>query len=180
MLNVFSSMNFFKYWFRQKMIKTWIQNVRYQSYVKNRRTLAHRLFIAKPLFAPILAKVHSITRELENVRTLSIGTNVYHLEEFAEGQQTQRAAAIKQIEQYHDMITGCLDKLVHTVLKSCVNLKKKQTTAKHFSPQPRQAFSSCAAYCAGCSSDRRPRRTPREILGMDRRIGSPVSVFRHD
>jgi hypothetical protein len=80
------------------------------------------MFLSKPIFVQPLVRIHSIMHEVESVRVMTIGANVYNLKEFAELQATVRSntgsGAAKELEQRHDNVVAVLDRLVQTVNRS--------------------------------------------------------------
>jgi len=120
--SVLTSMNFFRYYIHGKVFSRWRQHARYTVYCHHRRALARQLFLAKPLFAEPLVKIHSIMHEVESVKVMSIGLNQYTLEGFAKEQDSVRGkagtGAPKELEKCHDSVVSELDRLVDKVNQS--------------------------------------------------------------
>ena len=70
--NVVSSMNFFKYFCHRKLFNSWKKNTRYDVYCEKRKQLASKLFMAKPLFAPDLAKCMQSSYDVASVKVSSV------------------------------------------------------------------------------------------------------------
>jgi dynein heavy chain len=120
--SVLTSMNFFKFYIHRKVFSRWRAHARYTVYCHQRNRLSQRLFLAKPMFVGPLVTFQSVMYEVESVKVMNIGTNVYHLQEFAETQKQvcndpSNGAAV-DFEQKHDTLVAILDRLVHTVNRS--------------------------------------------------------------
>ncbi|CAE8716366.1 unnamed protein product, partial [Polarella glacialis] len=122
MYSVLTSMNFFKYYIHGKVFTRWQQHTRFTVYCHARASLVRRLFLAKPMFVQPLVRIHSLMHEVESVKVMSVGTNVYLLADFAKEQASVRSntvsGAAKELEARHDSTVSVLDKLVDTVSKS--------------------------------------------------------------
>jgi dynein heavy chain len=122
MYSVLTSMNFFKYYIHGKVYHRWRQHTRYTVYCHHRSRLARRLFLAKPMFVGPIVQLHREMHEVESVKVMSIGSNVYDLEVF-ENEQTrvrssQGMGAAKEFEQGHDRAVNILNILVKKVSHS--------------------------------------------------------------
>jgi len=117
MYSVLTSMNFFKYYIHGKVFSRWQQHTRFTLYCHARKNLVRRLFLAKPLFVGPLIKICSLMREVESVKVVNIGSNVYNLADFDREQATVRSAscAQKELEMLHDQTVAAMDKLVQVV-----------------------------------------------------------------
>jgi dynein heavy chain len=122
MYSVLTSMNFFKFYIHGKVFSWWRLHTRYTVYCHHRQRLARRLFLAKPLFVQPLVRIHAIMHEVESVKVMSIGTNVYNLSDFGKEQAAMRSntgsGAAKELEQRHDGVVAVMDRLVQTVNQS--------------------------------------------------------------
>jgi dynein heavy chain len=122
MYSVLTSMNFFKFYINRKVFSRWSGNARYATYCHNRKKLARRLFLAKPLFVGPLVKIQSICYEVECVRVLHFEQKAYALSDFAEIQSQTRSnamnGAVKEFEHKHEQVATHLDKLREKVNRS--------------------------------------------------------------
>ncbi|CEM19434.1 unnamed protein product [Vitrella brassicaformis CCMP3155] len=119
MFSVLRSMVFFKHFLIGKLFRQWQNNARYQVYLKQRKTLTRRLFLAKPVFVAPLLNIHSIMHDTGNVRVMHIAHSQHDLHQFAEAQSNQRSnpqnGAAKEFETRQEQLIGILDKVVAEV-----------------------------------------------------------------
>eukprot|EP00397_Hematodinium_sp_SG-2012_P003406 GEMP01003414.1.p1 GENE.GEMP01003414.1~~GEMP01003414.1.p1 ORF type:complete len:1220 (+),score=246.03 GEMP01003414.1:382-3660(+) len=131
---VLTSMTFFKNYFHRKMFRVWNQHVRYNVYRMQRKKLSRNLFMAKPQFSSVLAKVKMVMYDVRSVKVFNIGHSVYNLQEFISTQNSVRTnpttGAAKEFEQKHDILVGILDRLVAQVQRSTEDPVERVTKIK--------------------------------------------------
>jgi dynein heavy chain len=122
MYSVLTSMNFFKFYIHRKVFGRWRQYSRYTVYCNQRMQLSQHLFLTKPLFVGSLVKIQSEMFDVESVKVMNIGTNLYQLDEFADTQYNVRSnpttGAMKEFDARHLAVVTILDRLVNSVNRS--------------------------------------------------------------
>jgi len=145
MFNVLRSIRFFKHYLHAKMFRLWRSNVRYRLYVKQRRSLAKRLFLARPSFAAPLLEVNRLMYEFDQIPLTQVrggtggtggtgtGTGgpgsgssggVYLAEAFIKEQAEARSTASKKFEEK-------FEKLAETVERVCKGVKERARQYDH-------------------------------------------------
>lgn len=159
LFNVLRSIRFFKHYLIAKMFRLWRSNVRYQLYVKQRKQLSRKLFLARPSFCPSLVEVKKLMFDMEQIEVANIrqgshaGLQALEPDEFESEQQNQRNEATKLFEK--TMLK--LEKVVETV---CKGIKER-----------------ARAYGHGIASDDLSNsRFAEHLLGGNGRTKSMVSV----
>lgn len=118
--NVVTSMNVFKYFVHRKILGSWRKNARACVYEEKRRQLASKLFFAKPLFAPDLAKAFQARHDLLSSKVLALTDpksyqqfSTFQLQEFIDLQKLGHTTASKELE------TRCSDSVQRATFMRC-------------------------------------------------------------
>ncbi|TMW64715.1 hypothetical protein Poli38472_011595 [Pythium oligandrum] len=136
MFNVLTSLRFFKHYLINKTFSLWCTNVRYKLYLRQRKKLLAKLYLAKETFCqPLLHVKKVMSQEVLGVVLLDLrAQKTYESSAFVEYQATKRADGSKQFEL-------CVEKLQTIIQKVCIDVKNLTKV-----PDPHDEFLSDAPY----------------------------------
>lgn len=135
MYSVLKSMPFFKLFAYHKNFQQWRRNARYEGFCRQRQRLSRSSFLAKPLFAAPLAKVHRLLTDVQELPLLLLSQETQRLTDFTctqfEARSNPCTGAHVQIERKQDKISEILAEVVASVQQACAKAHASHGQSKH-------------------------------------------------